>query len=240
MKLNHLAIKSKTSNTETAEGDYASFGCLLASEDAAKFERFHRERYEHFAPTDPDQIDLVERIIGYKWRLNRLAKLESEALEIRSNEEEDLFSLSHQEEKFLQNLDKREKHLLKAEADARKQLAALKKEERQNEPKKEEEKRVSESPDRRLMSEDPESYLLESTSDSDPTRWTPMPEDLRNATLHKASQNPEGELAQTLAAIRRIKPETAHLDPVQVWTALLQDQPLFTQYQTREKVKPRK
>ena len=53
---------------------------VLPSEDPADFERLLDSYLEHFRPASPVAVDLVHELAAAKWRLNRLALIETQLL----------------------------------------------------------------------------------------------------------------------------------------------------------------
>src|SRR5690349_2350887 len=53
---------------------------VLPSEDPADFQRLLDSYLQQLRPTGPVQLDLVHQIVASKWRLNRIALIETQLL----------------------------------------------------------------------------------------------------------------------------------------------------------------
>ena len=73
----------KSTGPRTAEGKAASSAnalktgiyaksTLLPGEDPAEYDALRAEHYDQFAPANPDERDLLDLMIKYKWQLRRL------------------------------------------------------------------------------------------------------------------------------------------------------------------------
>jgi hypothetical protein len=63
--------KRASSANATKSGIYAK-ATLIRGEDPAEFETFRAEHYDQFAPANPDERDLLDLMLKYKWQLRRL------------------------------------------------------------------------------------------------------------------------------------------------------------------------
>ena len=77
------ANAQKSTGPRTAEGKTASSAnaiksgiyaksTLIPGEDPAEYDALRAEHYDHFAPANPDERDLLDLMIKYKWQLRRL------------------------------------------------------------------------------------------------------------------------------------------------------------------------
>src|SRR5262245_54496337 len=63
--------KTASSTNAIKSGIYAK-STVIPSEDPAEYEALKQEHYDHFQPTNPDERDLLDLMIRYKWQLRRL------------------------------------------------------------------------------------------------------------------------------------------------------------------------
>jgi len=66
-----LEGKRASSANAVNSGMYAK-ATLIRGEDPAEFETLRSEHYDHFTPANPDERDLLDLMIKYKWQLRRL------------------------------------------------------------------------------------------------------------------------------------------------------------------------
>jgi hypothetical protein len=65
------AGKTTSSANAIKSGIYARSN-LIPGEDPAEYEALRQEHYDHFAPANLDERDLLDLMIKYKWQLRRL------------------------------------------------------------------------------------------------------------------------------------------------------------------------
>ena len=65
------AGKAASSANAIKSGIYAQ-SILIPGEDPAEYDALRQEHYDHFAPANPDERDLLDLMIKYKWQLRRL------------------------------------------------------------------------------------------------------------------------------------------------------------------------
>jgi hypothetical protein len=65
------AGKAASSANALKSGVYAQ-STLIPGDDPAEYEALRQEHFDHFAPANPDERDLLDLMIKYKWQLRRL------------------------------------------------------------------------------------------------------------------------------------------------------------------------